>query len=410
MSARDSTAQQGATTLLLALGLLVLGTLAAAWSSRAVLGDLINTTARSQALQARSAAQAALATAQAQLMTALEAVPAGDPFADPSQALPCPAGWPAPRWQCQRLPLPPATVPDGWRAEVWVARDLIASPHVWQVHAEARENAGRGQAFVRESLFAPVVAPAPALASPPALWLNGCFGTATGARWQICPLTTNGQVCQGVGTAPAVLSEWVPDGDGDGLLSTAERSACLAVPAISLPAGGAVLGPDAARARGACDRAVWRKLFGAITPAQLQAWSRAQQDNGLHSLSQPPRNVYWIDSPADWTQSLGSPEAPVLLVFSSLSCALRCPRIATGVQIHGTVYLDAGCDDDKLRGWQAGTIDGLLAIEGGLPAVGGDTRVRAHADARQAFALPWPTGLDARYTQRVSGSHREGPP
>ena len=72
--------------------------------------------------------------------------------------------------------------------------------------------------------------------------------------------------------------------------------------------------------------------------------------------------------------------------------------------------MDAGCDDEKLRGWQAGTIDGRLAIEGGLPAVTGNGLVRARSYSRQAFSLPWPPGIDARQVQRVAGSHREGAP
>ena len=396
--------------MLLVLGLVLLATLASAWSSRAVLMDLLTSQTRGAALQARSASDAALATAQADVLQAFAQPTAQDLFADPAQRMACPADLPGPRWQCARLPLSAGARLGDWSLAAWAGRDLVASPHVWRLHASARAVSGQGQALVRESLFAPVIAPAPNDTPASALLLNGCFSTAAGSRWQICPLTQGTPSCSGTSAAPAVHSHFVPDSDGNGLLSAPERSACLAFAADQLPGGGTLQSPATPVARTPCNRASWRSVLGQATAAQLKAWSDAQAANGLHALSQPARTVYWVDSPADWTQSLGSPQAPVLLVFSSQACATRCPRIASGVQIHGTVFVDAGCDDDKLRGWQAGTIDGLLAIEGGLPAASGQSLVRARDYARQAFALAWPPGMDTGQVQRVAGSHREGAP
>lgn len=402
--------QQGTATLLLALTLLVLGTLASAWSSRAVLGDLLVSTARAQALQAHHAARAALATVQAGVLALFERSPALDPFADLAQQLTCPAPLVGPRWQCTHWPLPEGSMPKGWQAQAWMARDLLDSPHVWQLHALAREGSGRAQAQVQESLWVPALLP-PAHDTPAAaLLLNGCFGEASASAWRFCPAVASGVPCVGSSTAPAVLGFWANDSDKDGKLSVNERLACLPIGPAHLPGGGTVTGPDSPSARSPCSRAVWRSVFGDITPEQLRAWSEAQARNGLHGQSQPARSVYWIDSPADWTQTLGQPENPVLLVFSAQSCALRCPRIAAGVQIHGTVFVDAGCDDSKMRDWQAGTIDGLLAIEAGLPAPAGQGLVRARHYARSAFALHWPQGIDARQVQRAAGSHREGAP
>ena len=403
--------QLGAATLLLVLGLVLLGTLASAWSSRAVLTDLLSTQARSRSLQARGAAQAALAAAQADVLQAFALAPAGDGFTDPAHdAWPCAGGLQPPRWQCLHLPTASVTPLDDWQLEAWAARDLLASPHVWQLHASARPSSGPGQALVRESVFVPTVAPAPANTPAVALLLNGCYSESAGSRWQLCPLSASGQACAGSSRVPVVYSHFVPDSDGNGLLSADERNACLAIPPNSLPGGGTLASTESATGLSPCQHRVLRSVFGDTTPEQLKAWSSAQAGNGLHSLSQPARSIYWVDSPADWTQSLGSPEAPVLLVFSSLSCTQRCPRIASGVQIHGTVFADAGCDAEKLRNWQAGTIDGLLAIEGGLPAVSGNGLVRARAYARNAFDLHWPSGIDARRVQRVAGSHRAGAP
>lgn len=402
--------QRGAATLLLVMGLVVLATLASAWSSRAVLMDLLGTQARGQALQARYAAQAALATAQADLLQMQGASLAHHPFADPALRRPCPDGWPGPRWQCARLPLGAGPTLPGWDLQALAMRELISAPHVWQLQAWARAASGAGHAQARASLFVPVLAPAPAQVPAPALLVNGCWPAGASSRWQLCPAQDAAPACTGSSTSPVVQSLFVPDTDGNGQITPAEVATCLALPPQSLPGGGTVSAPAWPVGRSPCNRAAWRHVFGDIQPWQLQAWSQAQADNGLHPNSQPARTIYWVDSPSDWTLSVGSPQSPVLLVFSSQACAVRCPRIAAGVQVYGTVFLDAGCEDEKLRGWQAGTIDGLLAVEGGLPEAGGEGLIRARRDARQAFSLHWPAGIDARTMQRVAGSQREGSP
>lgn len=158
-----------------------------------------------------------------------------------------------------------------------------------------------------------------------------------------------------------------------------------------------------------CARNAWRQVFGDITPTQLQAWSEAQTRNGLTAHSDPPRSLWWVDSPADWNTPLGDASHPVLLVFSTQACAQRCPRIAASVRIHGTVYLDAGCSDDKVRGWQSGPIAGQLVVETGLAELGTSMQVTAQPSVRQAYALRWPAGIEARRVQRVQGSRWEGP-
>ena len=424
---------QGAANWLLVAGLLTLTSLASAWSLRAAWLDLLGTQARGQALQARWAAQAALATGQA----LLQATPAPQLHAlfGPAQTIPCPSGqpsWPAPRWQCARLPLgaldtlgePPAH----WSLQAWLARDVRDAPHIWQLLAQA-EAAGKGpvgaQGQLRAQLQVPVLSPAPSDPVGAALWLGGCWRAGTGSDWQICPRPAAGAAACASGSPwPAVHSLRVPDVDGDGQLSAAERQACLALGPAQLPAGGALLAPAPASPQTtttvstattvttdtSCSHAVWRSLFGPTSLAQVQAWSDAQARSGLHAGSVPPRSVYWVDSPADWGQSLGSPASPVLLVFSAQACAGRCPRLLAGVQIHGTVYLDADCDDRKLLGWQGASIDGLLAIEGGLTQAGGWTRLRGQAYARQAWPQHWPAGPDAAGIHTVPGSRRAGAP
>ena len=401
--------QSGAATLLLVLGLVLLATLASAWSSRAILMDMVSSRTREQARQARNAAQAALATAQAEVMQVFEASSGGDLFADPSVRVACPGDLQGPRWQCARLPLVAGAEVNGWQLSAIAARDLITSPHVWQLRSSARATSGHGQAFARESLLAPLLSPVPMPAPEAALLLSGCFSALPGSAWQICPANPSGQSCSGNTAATAVYSHFVPDTDGNGMVSSSERSSCLALTPAQLPGGGSLASPDRPTSRSPCSHAVWRSVLGEMTPTQVKAWSDAQADNGLHAQSQPPRSIYWIDSPADWTQSLGSAAHPVLLVFSSLACAGRCPRLSADSRIWGTVYLDAGCDDEKMRGWQGGWIEGQLVVESGLPEWHSAT-LWARSYGRDGYILNWPDGIDASRVQRVNGSWSEGSP
>ena len=85
---------RGAANWLLVLGLLLMASLASAWSLRAVWLDLLGTQARSQAQQARWAAQAALASGQAVLQQTLSPQ-APDPFSASTTACPPNAGSPS---------------------------------------------------------------------------------------------------------------------------------------------------------------------------------------------------------------------------------------------------------------------------------------------------------------------------
>ena len=144
--------------MLLVLGLVLLATLASAWSSRAVLMDRLGSQSRGQAQQARLAAQAALATAQADVLQAFAGPVAQELFASSAPDA-CPPDLKGPRWQCARLPMSAGTSMNGWELGAIAIRDVLDSPHVWQLRATARSASGRGSAGVRESVFTPVLAP-----------------------------------------------------------------------------------------------------------------------------------------------------------------------------------------------------------------------------------------------------------
>ncbi len=399
---RTTDTQRGAITLLVAIALVVLAALASFYSSRSVLMDQLAGQNHARATQARLMAEAALASAQADITSR------NPPFDTllTNQA-PCPAGVKGPQWQCAAQNVQPHPAWTQAQVSVTAVRDLVMTPHVLTLHAQSSLAGQNSRGSVRESLFLPMLAPAPGNAPQAALVLNGCVSEATGAVLRVCPLSKSGQACTSTASAPVVQTHFVVDTNRNGSISSAEKTACMALSSASLPGGGTRSGPNTAVPRSPCNRAAWRSVFGDITDEQLQAWSAAQERNGLHALSTPPRSIYWIDSPGDWGQSAGTPDTPALVVFSSKACALRCPRIAPGVHIHGSVVLDSGCDDEKMRGWQAGWIEGQLVVESGLPEWR-SANLWARSYGRNAYILDWPDGIDASRVQRVNGSWSEG--
>jgi hypothetical protein len=396
--------QNGAITLLVSIGLVILASLSSFYSVRSVLMDQLASHNHAHANQARLAAEAALASAQAAMPSTASQIAAL--LASPT---PCPAGVSGPQWQCSAVALAPHPALAQTQLSATAVRDLVMSPHVLTLHASASSPANNSLALAREGLFVPTLAPAPHLSAPAALVLNGCVEEATGASLRVCPLVGQGELCTGSVKAPAVLTHFVQDSNGNGSISSAEKNSCLALKTTSLPGGGSQTGPNVAVARHPCNRAAWRSVLGDITDEQLQAWSAAQERNGLTAQTKPPRSVYWIDSPADWPLSVGTADTPALLVFSAKACALRCPHLAASVRVVGSVLLDAGCQDEKMRGWQAGTIEGQLVVESGLPEWRSGT-VLARPEGRNAYILNWPDGIDARQVQRINGSWSEGKP
>lgn len=396
--------ERGAIGLIVAIGLLTLAGLTSLFSARSVLVDQLASRNHAQAVQARLAADAALAAAQAMIAGSVNNVQAL--FTTPSA---CPSGELGSQWQCSDLQITPHPAMPQARLTATIVRDLVKSPHVIKVHASAHVAAHQSRAQVHESLFAPVMPPAPSLAAPAALVLNGCLSEAAGANLRVCPLTRHGEVCSGMAIAPAVQTHFAVDSNLDGRVSHAESMDCLALKPASLPAGGDNSSPATAVTRSPCSGAAWRSVLGDIRSEHLQAWSSAQQSIGLTARTNPPRTIYWIDSPGAWHQSVGTQEHPVLLVFSAMACSLRCPSIGAGVRIVGSVLVDAGCNDEKMRGWQGGTIEGQLVVESGL-LEWRTGAVLARPEGRKAYTLHWPEGMDASRLQRIHGSWSEGAP
>lgn len=413
--------QNGVITLMVVTSLVMLASLAGFYSARSVLTDRLASNHQSQATQARLAAEAALAWARADLAHQYATQPDNAFVQAATARSTCPVGHTGSQWQCSLMsppvhPLMPETI-----SQVLAVRDLVQSPHVVGLWASARLGDTLSQGSVQASVFVPSVAPAPSGASSAALVLNGCSSAAASASLSVCPLSSDGAACNGTVTGDVVHSLRLTDTDGNGLISDAERNQCLGFLPQHLPAGGVLSGtllgrPSApsvaasATPAAPCAALAWQHVLGNITPAQIQAWSQAQERQGLHAQSQPQRSIYWVDQTTPWTQSLGTADAPVLLVFSDTACALRCPSIASGVHIWGTVVLQTQCQDHKAQAWRAGRIDGQLVVESGLHDLQTDSHIQARSHPRAAYRLNWPPGIDATRVQGIPGSWREGTP
>ena len=341
--------QTGAISLVVTLTLLLLAGLVSFYSARIVQLDRLANHNQKQAVHARLTAEAALAWARADLQRQYAGSPTPPLWSAGLATAACPVAYSGPRWQC--VTLQPPAQPDVPHAAVHVlaVRDLINSPHVVELHASVGLTEGESRAQIQTQVFIPSVAPAPEHPNSSAIVLNSCSTPANAAGGSVCSVHS-------------------------------------------------------------CTTTAWRNVLGDITPEQIRAWSEAQARNGLTARSHPARNIYWVDSPATWVENLGSSEAPVLLVFSGQACANRCPSLAPGVRVVGTVVLQTQCQDHKALGWYAGHIEGQLVVESGLPQLQSGSRIEARALAQAPYRIPWPIGMDARQVQRVPGSWREGWP
>jgi Tfp pilus assembly protein PilX len=402
--------QAGAITLLMVMLLVLLASMVGLFTARSIGAERAGSNNLVWSVQTQNTAEAALDSASAELASIFSTTP--NTFwssHDPAQCLPSYSGL---EWQCRSLALDNASNPQGHTVQIRVMRDLVRAPHVALVHVQAQHPGNHTGTQVQQSLYLPTAGPIGTGNKATALLTQGCVNEAISGSTRFC--ASGGAVgsCIGSNTqwGTAIQSLFAPDVNGDGIISLAEQQACVQVNTSSLQ-GGAVVTPTSAVPApnpSACDMAVWTSLFGQTTPAQIQAISQAQELKGLSHLTQPTRTVYWIDSPSEWTQSLGSATAPVLLVFSATACASQCPRIGPDTKITGTVFLDTQCQDLRAAHWQSGAVTGQVAVTSGLPNLQAGSQFLWLANHRQAFDWPWPDQIDARQVQRVRGSWKSG--
>lgn len=401
---------RGAITLLMVTLLVLLASMVGLFTARSILSERLGANNGVWAAQAQQTAEAALETALAQIEQNFSAVP--NTFwstHDPQQCLSANSGI---EWQCRSLLLDAGWDTQGHTLLVRVMRDVVRAPHVALVHAQAKHAGNHSLGQVQQSVYLPTAGPIGAANKAAPLLTQGCVNEAMAGSTRFCAPDANQAGCSGTGQAigTAIQTLYVPDLDGNGVISTAEQQACLKVNAGSLQ-GGALVTPATATPApkpAACDSAVWNALFGQTTPAQIQAISQAQALKGLSSQTQPARTVYWTDSPTEWSQSVGTLSAPVVLVFSAAACASQCPRISPSTQIVGTVFLDTQCQDSRAAQWHSGSVSGQVALPSGLPDLQAGSQFMWFANHRLAFDWPWPVNIDATRVQRVRGSWKSG--
>ncbi len=320
----------------------------------------------------------------------------------------CPDATPAPRWQCLKLPAQTLPAFPGADFTIILTRDLVSASHRVKIMSQAtlnQDHAGQhASAMVQQSLYIPALAALPLMlwrdeAQAPLL-LNGCLSEAafSNHRFQTGPQNL------------AAFSLKVPVLPPDPLRTQTDLQVCLALGSSTLQSQGlgSSVTPAQASQANTCSPRAWQSVLGNMQAGQVKALSQAQEKNGLRHDTSPARNIYWVDSPAPWSQSIGQAQAPVLLVFSKDACAAICPKITSETTIFGSVYLDSQCQDARMNGWESGNITGQLVVESGIPLWSGTSLLSASALSRQAFTLAWPEGIQADRVQRISGSWKDG--
>ncbi len=404
----------GAVTVFVAAMLVVLAGLSGVYALKSVLFEQKDANNHYWGSQAHEAAQSGVEHGLAWLkLTYTSATP--PTFWQPPSSSLCPPGLAGLQYQCYNLSTHPGVNTDlevgdiTYTVTVRLARDIVRSPNVATISAIAENTANLAQTEVRQNVYIPTIPPGPT-EPPPPLIVSGCISAVTGNP-DICPQNAVGSPCpttSGGGTlGTAVRNLYIPDlPPADGVISAAERAACLDVGHLNLH-GGAVLSPPAPTPvpTNPCDRS-WREAFGNITKEQMQALSDAQAANGLSNTTTPKRNVYWVTDPSPWHDSLGSATEPVSLIFAAPSCASRCPTINGSPVIYGRVYLDTQCDAQKTNGWGGATIYGTLVIDSGLNNLNANTRI-IYAGNNGGLPPPLPPNFDGTKTQRVLGSWKD---
>lgn len=401
---------RGAITLLMVTLLVLLASMVGLLTARSLLSERLSANNGVWVAQAQQTSEAALETALAQIELNFNTVP--NTFWSTHDPQQCLSAYTGIEWQCRSLLLDAGWDTQGHTLQVRVMRDVVHAPHVALVSAQARHAGNHSLGQVQQSIYLPTAGPIGAANKATPLLTQGCVNEVVTGSTRFCAPGANQAGCSGTGQAigTAIQTLYVPDLDGNGVISTAEQQACLKVNATSLQ-GGALVTPASASPApnpAACDSSVWTSLFGQTTPAQIQAISQAQVLKGLNSQTQPARTVYWVDSPSEWSQSVGTTTAPVVLVFSALACANQCPRISPSTLIVGTVYLDTQCQDSRAELWHSGSVSGQVALTSGLPNLQSGSQFLWFANHRQAFDWPWPVNIDATRVQRVRGSWKSG--
>lgn len=232
---------------------------------------------------------------------------------------------------CQRISADQTLALGGYNVTVRFRRASVplASMNYLEVMSNAVSSVdAANRSATRQLVFvSPFNKNQPGSAAPP-LVINGCLSGVTGTP----------------GLVPAAAGK-------TGILSS-QPAACLDNGHMDLNGG--------TKAGGGFTGTAWDFVFPGIPKADVKALSDAQAAAGL-TLGE--RTVIWVDSTANWNDSVGSlgpPVNPVVLVFSAAS---GCPKINGNPKIVGIVYYEGGCD---AQGFGGAELHGSLVYEGSL--------------------------------------------
>ncbi len=117
----------------------------------------------------------------------------------------------------------------------------------------------------------------------------------------------------------------------------------------------------------------WDYVFPGIPKADMKAISDAQAAAGIALAD---RSVVWVDSSANWHDSVGSLGPPVKASILVFSAAAGCPKINGNPTIVGIVYYEGGCDGN---GFGGATLHGSLVYEGSLTKFNANTSLNYNA-------------------------------
>ena len=325
--------QRGIATLFMTLAALFLITIATLFAKKTAVFELLNSANQYRYTQALAAAQGGLDFAMAWLGTN------GNPNASPYTL---PAGGAGAVWVADA-----SRPPFNERNSTSITLAPLGSPSyvvtvvLWRHDTRPRlveivaTAAGEASATVRQMVdvnalgfFTP---------SLPSLVVKGCVSNVTGTP------SISGPMLLDNGAIPAATCF------DQGHFTTTDPATFGPFP---LPSGSA---PSAAGG-------AWQMLFGDLGRGDMLQLANAQpggQTGGpIYYFSNTP-GYPSTDAPNNWTQSLGTDTAPVILIFDSPTMD-NCPKVTGGTIIYGIVYCRIGLD---MQGWGGTHIYGTLATD-----------------------------------------------
>lgn len=172
------------------------------------------------------------------------------------------------------------------------------------------------------------------------------------------PLVVNGCVTKVVGNAT------IDYGSSSTAISSSQDKGCIDYSGFKPSlAAGSVDAPTTSTPSAGFAGSAWDHVFS-ITKQQMLALANQQTGGPTAGPA-----IYYYDyatpattPPNNWHTSLGSPTAPIILIFDNQSGTGACPNIngGGGVDIYGVVYCANGGD---LNGWGNANIYGSVVVD-----------------------------------------------